>query len=91
MKRKSYRRCEGGWNENGSTTFVIVKGELELSKLKKALRWKRLKAQNNVFQGEKYMVYLLANAEGKRTGYYKVVKQGGILKEDEVRYYKRKG
>ncbi|MEY8330816.1 hypothetical protein AALB81_16085 [Lachnospiraceae bacterium 48-33] len=93
MQRKAYEKRNGCLTEKEAKIFSLVDGVLELKSLKKALRWKRIAAECDLYQGNKYTLYFLADESGKNTGYYKVVKLEKCIKgrfEPEIeRYYKR--
>lgn len=93
MKRKTYENNQGCLTEKDTKIYVLVEGIMELDRLKRALRWKRISAECDVYQGNKYALYFLADETGKNTGYYKVIKLEKIIRgrsePEEVNYYKR--
>lgn len=93
MQRKAYEKHQGCLTEKDTKVYVLVEEILELDRLKKALRWKRISAECDVYQGDKYALYFLANESGKNTGYYKVKKLKKIVRgrivPEEVNYYKK--
>lgn len=93
MQRKAYERNQGCLIGKSTKIYYLVEGKLELDKLEKTLRWKRISAECDIYQGDKYALYFLADETGKNTGYYKVIRfkkitRGRIVPE-EVSYYKR--
>lgn len=76
-----------------SRLYSLVKNPVEINQLKCFARWKRIPPDCDVYQGNKYALYFLANEEGKNTGCYQVVKlekcQRGRWEPEVVRFYKR--
>lgn len=93
MQRKAYEKHQGCLTEKETKVFVLVEGIQELDRLKRALRWKRISAECDVYQDDKYALYFLTDESGKNTGYYKVIKiekiVRGRIEPEEVKYYKR--